>query len=71
MEVMIVFGGVAFLIGLALLIGLVQAYAREEAWRRIADARRGHHDKERALVQCMQMPRCARCPVDRFFSGGR
>ena len=43
MNLVIVIIGLLFLIGVALLIGSVQARAREDAWRRIADARRDHH----------------------------
>lgn len=68
MNLVIVFSGVAFLIGVALLIGWVQAHAREDAWRRIAEARRDQHERERALLQCLQRPRCDRCPIDRYPS---
>jgi len=66
MNLVIVIIGVAILIGVALLIGWVQAHSREDAWRRIADARRDQHERERALLQCLQRPRCDQCPIDRY-----
>jgi hypothetical protein len=71
MNLVIVIIGLLFLIGVALLIGSVQARAREDAWRRIADARRDHHERERALLRCLQSPRCDRCPVDRYLRDWR
>jgi hypothetical protein len=66
---MIVRGGLALLIGLAVVIGRLDTQARDDAWRRIARARREQHERERALRRCMESPRCTRCPVDRYFRG--
>jgi hypothetical protein len=66
MNLVIVVVGVAFLLGVALLIGWVQARSREDAWRRIAVARRDQHERERAMLRCLQ-PRCDRCPIDRYL----
>ena len=67
MNLVIVITGAALLVGVALLIGWVQAHAREDAWRRIADARRDQHERERDMLQCLQGPRCDGCPVDRYL----
>jgi hypothetical protein len=73
---MIALGGLTLLVGLALLIGLADSHARNAAWRRIAtarrdvaDARREQEEREHALLRCLEQPRCARCPVDRFLDG--
>ncbi len=71
MNLVIVICGVAVLIGVALLIGWVRAHAREDAWRRIADARRDQQERERALLRCLQRPRCERCPIDGYLGNWR
>jgi hypothetical protein len=77
MNVVIALVGLAILVGLALLIGFVDTNARNAAWRRIAvarrdiaDARRDQEERERVLLRCLEEPRCARCPVDRYLDGG-
>ncbi len=67
MNLVIVLGGLAILIGLAVSIGVVDNKARDRAWRRIAHARRDQQERERMLRQCLESPRCARCPIDRYF----
>ena len=67
MNLMIVYLGVALLIGLAVAIGMVDRQARNSAWRRIAAARRNHHHREQALRHCLTSPRCADCPINRHF----
>jgi hypothetical protein len=63
---MIVYGGLALLICLAVTIG-VDRRARDSAWRRIADARRDQQHREQTLRRCLESPRCARCPINRLF----
>ena len=55
---MIVYLGVALLIGLAVAIGMVDRQARNSAWRRIAAARRNHHHREQALRLLDQPAMC-------------
>jgi hypothetical protein len=50
MNLAIVLGGLTILVGLALLIGLIDAHARRTAWRRIAAARREVQEREHALL---------------------
>ena len=50
MNLAIVLGGLTILVGLAVLIGLVDAHARRRAWRRIAEARREVQEREHALM---------------------
>jgi len=71
MNLVVVIFGVSFVVGVALLIGWVQAHAREDAWRNIAEARRDHHARDRALVQCLRLPRCDVCPIDRYLRDWR
>jgi hypothetical protein len=73
---MIALVGLTILFGLALLIGIVDGRARDSAWRRIAAARRDiaetrrdQEERERILVECLERPRCARCPIDRYVDG--
>ena len=67
MNLAIVLVGVAFLIGVSLLVGWAEAHARNAAWRRIADARRHQNAQERALLQCLEGSRCNRCPIDDYL----
>jgi len=47
----VVLGGLTILVGLAVLIGYIDARARAAAWRRIADARRDVQWRKRALLR--------------------
>jgi hypothetical protein len=58
----VIVGGLLLLLGLALLIGRVEASARDGAWRRIADARRLLHERERELLDCLNSAECRDCP---------
>jgi hypothetical protein len=51
MNLAIVLGGPTILVGLAVLIGYLDAHARGAAWRRIAAARRDVQERERALLR--------------------
>jgi hypothetical protein len=51
MNLAIVLGGLTILVGLAVLIGYLDAQARGAAWRRIAAARRDVQERERALLR--------------------
>jgi hypothetical protein len=51
MNLAILLGGLTILVGLAVLIGYLDAHARGAAWRRIAAARRDLQERERALLQ--------------------
>jgi hypothetical protein len=51
MNLAIVLGGLTILVGLALLIGVLDARARRAAWRRIATARREVQERELALLR--------------------
>lgn len=64
---MIVLGGLAVLVCLAIAIGDVDANARDSAWRRIAAARRDHQEREHTMRRCLESPRCAHCPISRYF----
>ena len=71
---MIALVGLTILFGLALVIGVADGRARDSAWRRIAaarrdiaEARREQEERERVLVELLEHPRCARCPVDRYL----
>jgi hypothetical protein len=50
MNIAIVLGGLSILVGLAVLIGHLDARARSAAWRRIATARREVQERELALL---------------------
>lgn len=56
-------GGLLLLLSLAVLIGRVNAGARSGAWRRIADARRLQHERERKLFDCLSSRQCRDCPT--------
>jgi hypothetical protein len=51
MNLAIVLGGLTIIVGLAVLIGYLDARARGAAWRRIAAARRDVQERERALLR--------------------
>ena len=70
MNLVIVISGLVLLAALALLVGGVDTYAREAAWRRIAHARRGPQAQVGALRRCAGSPRCAPGPLDRYFGRG-
>lgn len=55
--------GIVVLIAIAWTVGRLDAQARRGAWQRIADARRGLHERERFLVATLDAPRCDRCPL--------
>lgn len=59
--------GVVLLIALALIIGKVEANARDGAWQRIADARRDLREREQTLLACLGRPRCTDCPLRDWF----
>jgi hypothetical protein len=59
--------GVLLLIALAVIIGKVEANARDGAWQRIADARRDLHEREQNLLACLARPRCTDCPLRDWF----
>lgn len=64
-ELLVIGGGLIVLIGLALLIGHVDASARDQAWRRIADARRLQREHEQVLLDHLTTCPCERCPLRR------
>jgi len=66
-NLMIVIGGLALLVALAVAIGTADTYARRAAWRRIASVRRVEHDRALAVRRCLASPRCPRCPIDRHL----
>ncbi len=66
MSFAIILGGLTLLIGLAVLIGRIDAHARDAAWRRIAVARAGVQERELALHHHLGTDRCPRCPHDRL-----
>lgn len=59
-------GGLLLLLGLAVLIGRVEAGARDGAWRRIADARR-LQQRDRELLECLNSAQCWDCPSWRYL----
>lgn len=72
-DLTLIVGGLLLLLGLAVLIGRVEAGARDSAWRRIAQARRMQHERERELLECLASARCPDCPSWRCLrdrSGG-
>jgi hypothetical protein len=51
MNLAFVLGGLTIIVGLAVLIGFIDARARGAAWRRIAAARREVQERELALLR--------------------
>jgi hypothetical protein len=51
MNLAFVLGGLTIIVGLAVLIGFIDARARGAAWRRIAAARRDVQERELALLR--------------------
>jgi hypothetical protein len=71
MNFVVILGGLAVLVCVALLIGLVESRALDAAWRRLAASHRDRDERDGALVPCLRSPRCPQCPVDRYLRSGQ
>lgn len=58
--------GIAVLVGIALIIGRIDAMARHWAWRRIAAARYEVWLDQQDRRNSAEQPRCADCPTNRL-----
>src|SRR5580765_4503424 len=58
--------GIVVLAALAWVIGKIQSGAQDDAWRRIASARRQLAERKRMLDHCLSQPQCSDCPLRRF-----
>lgn len=62
-DMVVIGGGLAVILGIAWVLGRTDTAAQDDAWRRIAQARRRLHERERELLEFLDGDQCRRCPV--------
>jgi hypothetical protein len=66
MLITVAVGGLAVLVGIALIVGRVDTLARNGAWKRIAAARHAVWLDEQQLRALFGQPRCVDCPMNQM-----